>query len=108
MNSSDFQLGDLVIYLMTKQSAHPTLRAKTVAPSESGEDYRYLVEKFWIVCEITKEGELIVQTRRGKTRTISPEDPNLKRANWWQRWLYRGRFPTIDKRQTPEHIQLSN
>lgn len=104
MSSRSFQPGDLVIYLMTKQSSHPTLRAKTVTPSQNGEDYRYLVEKYWIVRKITEDGQLVVQTRRGKTRTISPEDPNLKRANWWHRWLNAGRFPTIDEKQ----IQISN
>ncbi len=106
MVSRSLQPGDLVVYLMTKQSPHPTLRAKAVSPSESGEDYRYLVEKFWIVREITEDGQLVVQTRRGKSRIVSPDDPNLKRANWWHRWMNRERFPSIDNSQ--KQMQASN
>ena len=104
----DIQVGDLVVYQMTKQSSHPTLRAKAVAPSQNGEDYRYIVEKFWIVREITDQGELVVQTRRGKVRTITADDPNLKRASWWQRRINRGRFPSIDSIETENQVQVTN
>lgn len=91
-----FQVGDPVIYLMTKQSSHPTLRATQVSPAQHGDNYSYVVEKFWVVREVLPDGQLQVQTRRGKTRVISPDDPCLKRASWWDRWVHRDRFPQLD------------
>ncbi|MCA8984660.1 MAG: hypothetical protein R3C12_17580 [Planctomycetaceae bacterium] len=99
---SQFQVGDPVVYLMTKQSSHPTLRATYVAPSQHGDSYCYVVEKFWVVKEIRGDGQLVVQTRRGKTRVLSPDDPCLKRANWWHRWVHRDRFPQLDPFASPE------
>lgn len=93
---SQFQVGDPVIFLMTKQSSHPTLRATNISPSAHGDGYSYVVEKFWVVREIRDDGWLVMQTRRGKTRLVRAEDPRLKRASWWHRWVHRDRFP-----QTP-------
>ncbi len=101
-NTNQFQIGDPVIYMMTKQSSHPTLRATKVSPSAHGDQYNYVVEKFWVVSEITEDGNLIVQTRRGKSRELSKTDPNLKRANWWHRWLYRNRFPEVDAEKSEQ------
>lgn len=100
--SHQFQIGDPVIYMMTKQSSHPTLRATNVNPSPHGDQYHYIVEKFWVVKDIDSEGNLIAQTRRGKTHRISPDDPNLKRANWWHRWVHRDRFPELDYEESPQ------
>lgn len=93
---AQFQIGDSVIYQMTKQSSHPTLRATAVAPAPHGEGYCYVVEKFWVVREIRDDGSLLVQTRRGKTHVIAANDPRLKRASWWDRWVHRDRFPQLD------------
>ncbi|MCG6157381.1 hypothetical protein [Rubinisphaera margarita] len=92
---NQFQVGDHVIYLMTKQSSHPTLRATKVSPSAHGDQYNYVVEKFWVIREIRDDGTLVVQTRRGKTREILEDDPSLKKATWWHRWMYRDRFPEL-------------
>jgi len=106
-----FQVGDPVIYMMTKQSSHPTLRATTVSPAAHGDDYSYVVKKYWVVREICTDGSLIVQTRRGKTRRVSSYDLCLRHASMWERWMHAERFPEVDPfepapspRPTPEKL----
>ena len=93
MQTHTYQRGDLVIYTVTKQSAHPGPRAREIHPSELGEDYSYLVDKFWMVAELPSADKIIIVTRRGKTRQVSVRDPMLRKANWWQRFRHRNRFP---------------
>lgn len=90
---STFRTGDQVIYRMTKHSDSPGPRARNVNPSPSGEDYNYIVDKFWVVNEVLDNGRLILRTRRGKTREIAADDPNLKVPSWWQMLLYKKQFP---------------
>ncbi|HCP13380.1 MAG TPA: hypothetical protein DIT89_13690 [Planctomycetaceae bacterium] len=93
MQSVEYKPGDLVIYTVSKQSPHPGPRARSIHPSESGEDYAYVVDKFWIVVELLADGQLILATRKGKRRTVAATDPLLKKAGWWQRLRHRRRFP---------------
>jgi hypothetical protein len=93
LQNSSYQRGDLVIYTVTKQSAHPGPRAREIHPSQLGEDYSYLVDKFWMVAELRSNEEIVIVTRRGKTRQVSVNDPLLRKANWWQRLRHRNRFP---------------
>lgn len=105
---SRFRPGDQVTYKMTKQSDHPTLRAVNVSPSEKGDDYAYVVEKYWVVRELTDHGTVIVQTRRGKTREIPVEDPRLKRASWWDKLIYRQKFPSLEQISADNNLQESS
>ncbi len=66
-----------------------------------GDDYSYLVDKFWMVAEVLSNNQLRLVTRRGKSRVISADDPLLHKAGWWQRFRNRNRFPA------PEVLQLS-
>ncbi len=91
-----YQPGDLVVYTVTKRSPHPGPRARSVYPSELGEDYSYVVDKFWMVIGIEGNDKVVIVTRKGKTRTVLASDPLLKKANWWQRFRYRDRFPGPD------------
>jgi hypothetical protein len=91
--SREFQAGDPVIFRMRKHSTHPGPRAKNVMPQPRGEAYSYQVDKFWIVARVQEDGKLVLKTRRGKTHVVEPDDINLRRAHWWERWLYRDRFP---------------
>lgn len=88
-----FRPGDFVIYRMTKHSQCPGPRAKQVAPSPFGEEYKYQVDKYWIVDEVREDGQVLLRTRRGKTRVMRMDDLNLRPASWWQRLLYRNSFP---------------
>ncbi|MEX0703557.1 MAG: hypothetical protein WD069_15790 [Planctomycetales bacterium] len=92
---SKFEPGDPVVYRKSKFSTHPGPRAKSVAPAPRGETYSYVVDKFWTVVSVTEDDRLLIRTRRGKEHVVNPSDPNLRRARWWERLLYRHRFPEI-------------
>lgn len=91
-----FKIGTPVIYKMTKFSTQPGPRASNVHPASQGDSYGYTVDKLWVVVEVNEnEDKVIIQTRRGKTREIDVDDPNLRRASWWERIWYRNRFPQL-------------
>ena len=92
MSAQRYSLGDWVVYRKTKYSASPGPRAKEIAPEPNGEAYLYCVEKFWVVASV-ENGRVGLKTRRGKQHTIDSSDPNLRPARWWERLLYRDRFP---------------
>ena len=85
--------GDLVIYQKIKHSLHPSPHAKAVYPAPNGDDYTYCIDKYWTVVAVQPTGKIVVCTRRGKTNTLDPNDPNLREATWWERLLLRHRFP---------------
>lgn len=58
-----------------------------------GDDYSYVVDKFWIVTQLIDDQQVMLSTRRGKTHLVRTDDPLLRKARWWERWRYRGRFP---------------
>ncbi|MBI1345546.1 hypothetical protein GC163_04590 [bacterium] len=88
--------GDPVIFCVSKFSTDPGPRAADVHPAEHGETYSYNVPKFWRVISLEDDGKLILGTRRGKRHRIDPGDPRLRRASFWERWLYANRFPAIE------------
>jgi len=101
LRNNPYRPGDLVIYTVSKQSPTPGPRARAIHPSESGEDYTYVVDKFWMVSEVIGDDRVQIVTRRGKTRTVSVDDPLLRKAGWWQRFRYRDRFPGPETLQNP-------
>jgi hypothetical protein len=87
-----YRPGDWVVYRKHKHSASPGPRAKYVAPEPKGEEYSYCVDKFWVV--MTVEGtRVVLATRRGKHHVVDAQDLNLRQARWWERLLFRDRFP---------------
>ena len=88
-----YQPGDCVVFTATKHSDHPGPRAEKVQPEAHGEGYSYDVKKYWVVTEIRSDGTIAAATRRGKRRLVRPDDPRLRPARWWERLLYRSRFP---------------
>jgi hypothetical protein len=92
---ADFQPGDLVIYRKYKFSVHPGPHAKAIHPTPKGEYYSYCVDKFWRVVSVEPDHQVVVCTRRGKHNTVSAVDPALRRASWWERLLFRHRFPSL-------------
>jgi hypothetical protein len=90
-----YKPGALVIYRVAKISTHPGPRAKDIAPAPKGETYSYEVDKFWVVAESGRDGKLRLRTRRGKEHVVDSRDPRLRPARWWERLMYRGRFPTL-------------
>ncbi len=87
--------GDPVIYRVCKTSTDPGPRAQEVHPAQHGDWYSYQVDKYWAVSEVLSDGSLTLVTRRGKQHTVPVDDPRLRAARWWERWLYRDRFPAV-------------
>ena len=92
MVSRAFQIGDRVVYRRTKFSKFPGKRAHDVTPLPRGEAYSYVVDKLWVVADVEDDGQLVLVTRRGKRHSVSPDDLNLRRANWWEKFRFRRRF----------------
>jgi hypothetical protein len=90
-----FRPGDCVVFTAAKHSAHPGPRAKEIRPELHGEGYVYVVDKFWVVTE-TRGPQVLIKTRKGKTRQLDAGDPHLHRASWWERLIYRRRFPRLE------------
>lgn len=97
-----FQPGDWVVFRRIKHTTHPGPRARDIHATEHGDNYSYIVDKFWIVDEVLADGRLILRTRRGKTHTVRADDPNLRSATLWERLRYRARFVELKSTDRPE------
>lgn len=93
MGKRRFSPGDAVVYRKCKHSSTPGPRARSIDPVPRGEEYTYTVDKFWMVVEASPDGSVVLETRRGKKHTVQSTDDNLRHARWWERLVYRGRFP---------------
>ena len=93
MSVHRLNVGDKVIFAKEKTSLSPGKRAKEVSPAAKGDEYSYIVEKYWLVTELVDGNHARLVTRRGKEHTVTLDDPRLRRARWWERWLLRNRFP---------------
>jgi hypothetical protein len=92
---SRFKPGDCVIYRKQKFSVRPGHHAREIYPAPYGDYYSYEVPKFWRVVATWPDRKIVVCTRRGKQLTLNAADPALRPAHWWERFLFRHRFPTI-------------
>ncbi len=95
MDSRNYNVGDWVVYRRTKHSESPGPRAKNVTSAAKGDGYSYTVDKYWIVDAIREDGCLLLKTRLGKEHVVDVDDPQLHRASWWERLLYRQRFSQV-------------
>jgi hypothetical protein len=66
-----------------------------VYPSEHGEEYSYLVDKYWTVEREVDDRTVEVRTRRGKVHRVSRDDPHLRRARILDQIFHRSRFPGL-------------
>lgn len=93
---SNFQAGDWVVYHKPKRSTNPGPRARKIRPNSNGDGYTYIVDKYFVVdCQSAESVE--VRTRRGKRVQIDKNDPNLRRANWWEKLTLASRFPDLNE-----------
>jgi hypothetical protein len=83
----------VVVYRKQKSSVHPGPHARDIQPAEHGDTYSYSVDKFWRVVAVQLDRTLVVRTRKGKEHTIRADDPNLRRAHWWEWLFFWHRFP---------------
>ena len=81
-----------MIYRKQKFSVHPGPHAQDIRPAPDGDSYSYWVSKCYRVIAVLAQ-EVVVRTRRGRQRTLAVADPALRRARWWERLLFRQRFP---------------
>jgi hypothetical protein len=91
----EYRAGDWVIYRKQKSSTVPGPRATNVHAASKGNLYRYTVDKFWVIDSIENDGTLQLRTRRGKRHRVAQDDPQLRKARIWERWLHRNRFESI-------------
>jgi hypothetical protein len=85
-----------VIYRKQKLSAHPGRHAEDIRPAPNGDTYSYCVPKCYRVVAVLPGHTVVVRTRRGRQRTLSADEAALRRAHWWERLLFAGRFPPPD------------
>jgi hypothetical protein len=91
--AAHFRPGDCVIYRKPKLSAHPGQHAQDIRPAPNGDSYAYCVLKFYRVVAVQPDHTIVVRTRRGRQRTLAAADVALRRAHWWERFLFAARFP---------------
>lgn len=84
--------GDFVVFSKSKYSSHPSPRAKAIHPTQHGEFYSYIIEKFWKVVQVIDDGTIEVETRRGKRHRLDKNTPLLRRAGLLHQLIYRDRF----------------
>lgn len=89
---SRFKVNDWVICTREKYGLSPGKRAKNISPAPRGDLYSYEVDKYWIVRSVSDQ-DLVLETRTGKQHLVSLKDRRIRVANWWERWIYRNRFP---------------
>ena len=92
MMNPKWKAGDWAVYRKSKRSTTPGPRATSVKACRKGENYTYIVDKFWIVDSTLPGGRLMLRTARGKTHIIDANDPNLRKPGWLRRLLWRGRL----------------
>ncbi len=95
-----FRVGDRVIFTRDKHTTKPGPRAKNVQAAPHGEMYDYQVEKYWLVVDIEPDGQLVLQTRRGKRHVFPATDPRLRKAGFFERLFKSKLFPTLTNNPT--------
>ncbi|MCF8383531.1 MAG: hypothetical protein K9G39_08080 [Chlorobium sp.] len=92
---TQFRVGDAIVYHKPKSSFCPGPRARQVFPLEHGEEYHYVVDKFWKVTDVHNDGTIEVTTRTGKKHLLESGDPNIRKADLIQHLMHRKRFPQL-------------
>lgn len=103
-NPSHWAPGQWAIYRKSKRSVAPGPRASAVQATTKGEQYSYVVDKFWVVRRVLESGSLELQTPSGKRREISSDDPNLRKPSWLERLVWRERFARAEEPKVTEAV----
>ena len=88
-----YRAGDRVVFTRDKYTPCPGPRAKNIFATPNGETYHYQVDKFWVVIEVRPSGDLLVETRRGKTHLVRSDNPQLRKATLYERLFKNRLFP---------------
>ncbi|WP_153555776.1 hypothetical protein [Roseimaritima sediminicola] len=102
-----FRPGDWVVYRKTKRSPAPGPRARQVTASPKGDNYGYVVDKYWVVQDVSPEGTVRLLTRRGKQHELASDDPALRKAGPWVRFWQRERYQQIERQHGSTQSSLS-
>lgn len=86
--------GAPIVYRVQETSTCPSPDAIDVHPSEHGESYSYLAQKYWRVEKVLEDGSILALTPLMEHQYVRPNDPNLRRANLIERVRYAARFPS--------------
>lgn len=87
--------GDRIVYRKQKFSTHPGARAYAVSPAENGDNYSYIVDKYWTVADLLDNGMVVAVTRTNKRHYLRPDDLNIHRARIFERMRFKDRFPQL-------------
>ena len=88
-----YHVGDRVVFTRDKYTRCPGPRAKNIFAAPNGETYNYQVDKYWLVIEVRATGELVVETRRGKSHVICADHPQLRKATLFEHLFKHRLFP---------------
>jgi hypothetical protein len=58
-------------------------------------DVANVVYHYMTVMESREKGTLVLLTQTGQLHVTHNNNPNLRRASWWERLRYPGRFPRL-------------
>ena len=94
---SNVDAGDKIVYTKTKISPFPGAKAYNVTAADKGENYTYLVDKYWVVEDVFADGRVMARTRRGKRNYVWLDDPNLRKAGVIESLIHRDWFPDLAK-----------
>ncbi len=83
-----FKSQDLVVYQKRKHGSRPGPRARQLRPAPQGEDYDYVIDKYWVVDRVLDDDRLVLRTPGGKLHEVASLDPDLRRPSLRERvWL---------------------
>ncbi len=89
-----FRAGAPIVYRVQEASTCPSPDALSVYPSERGESYDYLANKYWRVEKVLEDGSIVALTPLMEHQYLRRNDPNLRKANLIERLRYAARFPS--------------
>lgn len=83
-----------IVYRVQETSTRPSPDAVDVFPSEHGESYDYLANRYWRVEEVLPDGWIVARTPLMEHQYLRRNDPNLRKASLLERLRHAARFPT--------------
>lgn len=84
-----------IVYRMVESSTRPGPEARDIHPAERGDLYYYLITKYWRVEEVLQDGWIVAITPLMEHIYLRRDDPNLRKANLFERLRYGARFPNL-------------
>ena len=90
-----FYAGVPIVYRVVETSTCPGSDARDIHPAQRGELYYYLTYKYWRVEEVRPDGSIVALTPLMEHHYLRRDDPNLRKANLFERLRYAARFPYV-------------